>query len=202
MKKTALPPDLQAAWENIEQYARDYGMRIELWLDGPRGGTGASPNIIKGQMGMHIEYAIPLIHNRLVGDGLRNYVKFFVSGGIRTYEDVIKAVALGADGIIWGTAPLVAIGCDRNRNCHDGCSRGIATTNLIMQNLRNVELNAQQMINAFLIMQMQVMRSLAALGFNDIRQLRGRFDKVQWLGLKERVDFRIRQRREYMRNTD
>lgn len=166
--------------------------KLEIWLDGPRGGTGASPNIIKGQMGMHIEYAIPLIHNRLMADGLRNYVSFMVSGGIRTYEDVIKSVALGADGVIWGTAPLVAIGCDRNRNCHDGCSRGIATSNLIMQNLRDVTLNSLQMMNAFRLMQMQVIRSLAGLGFSDIRQLRGRHDKIQWIGLKERVDFRRR----------
>ena len=181
----------------LVEYAEKYGMKLEIWLDGPRGGTGASPNIIKGQMGMHIEYAIPLIHNRLVTDGLRNHVKFFVSGGVRTYEDVIKSVALGSDGVIWGTAPMVAIGCDRNRNCHDGCSRGIATSNLIMQNLRDVETNARQIVNAFLIMQMQVIRALAGLGIRDIRHLRGRFDKLQWLGLKERVDFRIRQRREY-----
>lgn len=180
-----------------KEAANRYGMTIEMWLDGPRGGTGASPNIIKGQMGMHIEYAVPLIHQRLVQDGLRNHLKFFVSGGIRTYEDVIKTVALGADGVIWGTAPLVAIGCDRNRNCHDGCSRGIATSNLIMQNLRNVEINSRQMINTFLIMQMQVIRALAGLGLKDIRELRGRFDKLQWIGLKERVDFRMRQRGEY-----
>ncbi|RMG67590.1 MAG: FAD-binding protein, partial [Calditrichaeota bacterium] len=180
----------------LADYARRYGMQIEIWLDGPRGGTGASPNIIKGQMGMHIEYAIPLIHDRLVQDGLRNYVKFMVSGGIRTYEDVIKAIALGADGVIWGTAPMVAIGCDRNRNCHDGCSRGIATTNLIMQRLRDVEENSQQIVNAFSLMQMQVIRALAGLGLRDIRELRGRYDKIQWIGLKERVDFRLRQRQE------
>jgi len=183
----------------MKAYARDYGMKLEVWLDGPRGGTGASPNIIKGQMGMHIEYAIPLIHHRLVRDGLRNHVKFMVSGGIRTYEDVIKAVALGADGVIWGTAPMVAIGCDRNRNCHDGCSRGIATSNLIMQKLRDVERNTQQIINAFTMMQMQVIRALAAMGLNDIRQLRGRFDKVYWIGLKERVDHRFRINREIER---
>ncbi len=187
--------------ETLSQYARKHGMKVELWLDGPRGGTGASPNIIKGQMGMHIEYAIPLIHDRLVSDGLRNYVKFFVSGGIRTYEDVIKAVALGADGVIWGTTPLVAIGCDRNRNCHDGCSRGIATSNLIMQKLRDVDLNASQMINVFIIMQMQIIRSLAALGFRDIRELRGRFDKIRWIGLKERVEFRVRQLQEYLQQS-
>ncbi len=188
--------------DELAEYARKYGMKIEVWLDGPRGGTGASPNIIKGQMGMHIEYAIPLIHDRLVRDGLRNHVKFIVSGGIRTYEDVIKAIALGADGVIWGTAPLVAIGCDRNRNCHDGCSRGIATSNLIMQNLRNVDLNSRQMINAFLMMQMQIIRALAGLGLKDIRELRGRYDKIQWIGLKERVDFRIRQRQEHSANRE
>jgi len=182
--------------EEMKTYARKFGMKLEIWLDGPRGGTGASPNIIKGQMGMHIEYAIPLIHYRLVRDNLRNHVKFMVSGGIRTYEDVIKAVALGADGVIWGTAPMVAIGCDRNRNCHDGCSRGIATSNLTMQKLRDVEKNTQQIINAFTMMQMQVIRALAALGLKDIRELRGRFDKIHWIGLKERVDHRFRLNKE------
>ena len=185
--------------EEREAYARKYGMKIEIWLDGPRGGTGASPNIIKGQMGMHIEYAVPLIHNRLVSDGLRNHVNFMVSGGIRTYEDVIKSVALGADGVIWGTACLVSVGCDRNRNCHDGCSRGIATSNLTMQRLRDVENNTRQMINAFLMMQMQVIRALAALSMRDIRELRGRFDKIHWIGLKERVDHRHRIDREVQR---
>ncbi|MBD3289015.1 hypothetical protein GF337_09445, partial [candidate division KSB1 bacterium] len=186
----------------IAEYAKKYGMKIEIWLDGPRGGTGASPNIIKGQMGMHIEYAIPLIHYRLVQDGLRNHVKFMVSGGIRTYEDVIKAVALGADGVIWGTAPMVAIGCDRNRNCHDGCSRGIATSNLVMQKLRDVESNTRQIINAFTMLQMQVIRALAALGFRDLRELRGRYDKIHWIGLKERVDHRYRIRQEVIREIE
>ncbi|RKZ11683.1 hypothetical protein DRQ50_13190, partial [bacterium] len=145
------------------------------------------------------EYAVPLIHERLVQDGLRNYVSFMVAGGVRTYEDVVKMVALGADGVIWGTAPLVAIGCDRNRNCHDGCSRGIATSNLIMQNLRNVEINSRQIINAFLLMQMQLIRALAGLGFKDIRELRGRHDSIQWIGLKERVDYRLRQKEEHGR---
>ncbi|UCE08511.1 MAG: alpha-hydroxy-acid oxidizing protein, partial [bacterium] len=188
--------------EEMAAYARKYGMKIEMWLDGPRGGTGASPNIIKGQMGMHLEYAIPLIHNRLVQDGLRNYVKFMVSGGIRTYEDVVKSVALGADGVIWGTAPMVAIGCDRNRNCHDGCSRGIATSNLCMQKLRDVEVNTQQIINAFTMIQMQVIRALSALGFSDIRELRGRFDKIHWIGLKERVDHRFRIRNEVIKEIE
>lgn len=182
--------------KEINAYRKKYGMKIEMWLDGPRGGTGASPNIIKGQMGMHIEYAVPLIHNRLVKDNLRNHLKFIVAGGIRTYEDVIKSVALGADGVIWGTACLVSVGCDRNRNCHDGCSRGIATSNLDLQKLRNVENNTQQMINAFLMMQMQVIRALSALGFKDIRELRGRFDKLHWVGLKERVDHRFRMDKE------
>ena len=186
----------------VAAYAKKFGMKIEIWLDGPRGGTGASPNIIKGQMGMHIEYAVPLIHHRLVRDGLRNHVSFFVSGGIRTYEDVIKAVALGADGVIWGTAPLVAIGCDRNRNCQDGCSRGIATSNLVMQKLRDVELNALQMVNTFVILQMQVMRALAALGCKDIRELRGRHDKLHWIGLKERVDHRERLQHEITKEVE
>jgi len=69
-------------------------MTIEVWLDGPRGGTGAAPNIIKGQMGMHMEYAIPICHEKLMDSGLRDYVVFMGSGGIRTWGDIIKGISL------------------------------------------------------------------------------------------------------------
>jgi hypothetical protein len=52
------------------------------------------------------------------------------------------------------------------------------------------------------MIQMQVMRALAALGFSDIRQLRGRFDKIHWLGLKERVDHRYRIRKEVIKEIE
>ena len=162
-------------------------MTIEVWLDGPRGGTGAAPNIIKGQMGMHMEYAIPICHEKLMDSELREHVVFLGSGGIRTWGDIIKGVALGLDGVVLGTGDLVAIGCVRDRNCESGCRSGISTVNPKMQLLRDVELNTRQIINFRAALQAQVVRAIAALGMKDIRQLRGRYQYIEWQSMEERV---------------
>jgi len=194
--KVSPSPDIEYIFSGLARIAKDNGMAIEIWLDGPRGGTGAAPDIIKGQMGMHMEYAIPICHEKLMDDGLRDYVVFMGSGGFRTWGDVIKGVALGLDGVILGTADLVAIGCVRDRNCESGCRSGISTIEPKMQLLRHVEINTQQIINFRAILQAQTVRALAGLGMKDIRELRGRYDLIEWSLLEERVKERRRRRTE------
>ena len=185
--KVSPSPDIEFIVSGLARIAKDNQMTIEVWLDGPRGGTGAAPNIIKGQMGMHMEYAIPICHEKLMDSGLRDYVVFMGSGGIRTWGDIIKGVSLGLDGVILGTGDLVAIGCVRDRNCESGCRSGISTINPKMQLLRDVELNTRQIINFRAALQAQVTRAIAALGMKDIRQLRGRYEYLEWQSLEERV---------------
>ena len=49
-------------------------------------------------------------------------------GGLRTGRDVVIAALLGAETYGFGTAALVAIGCDMARQCHlNTCPTGIAT---------------------------------------------------------------------------
>ena len=194
--KVSPSPDIEFIVSGLARIAKDNQMVIEVWLDGPRGGTGAAPDIIKGQMGMHMEYAIPICHEKLMDDGLRDHVVFMGSGGFRTWGDVIKGVALGLDGVILGTADLVAIGCVRDRNCESGCRSGISTIEPKMQLLRNVELNTQQVINFRAALQVQIMRALAALKMKDIRELRGRYECIEWPLLEERVKERRRRRAE------
>jgi glutamate synthase domain-containing protein 2/FAD/FMN-containing dehydrogenase/glutamate synthase domain-containing protein 3/ferredoxin len=188
--KVSPSPDIEFIVSGLARIAKDNEMTIEVWLDGPRGGTGAAPNIIKGQMGMHMEYAIPICHEKLMDSGLRDYVVFLGSGGIRTWGDIVKGISLGLDGVVLGTADLVAIGCVRDRNCESGCRSGISTVNPKMQLLRDVELNTRQIINFRAALQAQVARAIAGLGMKDIRQLRGRYGYVQWLSLDERVQSR------------
>ncbi len=194
--KVSPSPDIEFIVSGLARIAKDNRMLIEVWLDGPRGGTGAAPDIIKGQMGMHMEYAIPICHEKLMDDGLRDYVVFMGSGGFRTWGDVIKGIALGLDGVVLGTADLVAIGCVRDRNCESGCRSGISTIEPKMQLLRDVEINTQQIINFRSILQAQTIRALAALGMKDIRELRGHYDCIQWPLLEERVRERRRRRAE------
>jgi glutamate synthase domain-containing protein 2/FAD/FMN-containing dehydrogenase/glutamate synthase domain-containing protein 3/ferredoxin/glutamate synthase domain-containing protein 1 len=194
--KVSPSPDIEFIVSGLARIAKNNRMAIEVWLDGPRGGTGAAPDIIKGQMGMHMEYAIPICHEKLMDDGLRDYVVFMGSGGFRTWGDVIKGIALGLDGVVLGTADLVAIGCVRDRNCESGCRSGISTIEPKMQLLRNVGLNAQQIINFRAILQAQTARALAALGMKDIRELRGRYECIEWPLLEERVKERRRRRAE------
>ncbi|MCX5837056.1 MAG: glutamate synthase-related protein, partial [Deltaproteobacteria bacterium] len=192
--KVSPSPDIEFIVSGLARIAKDNQMVIEVWLDGPRGGTGAAPDIIKGQMGMHMEYAIPICHEKLMDDGLRDSVVFIGSGGFRTWGDIVKGIAMGLDGVVLGTADLVAIGCVRDRNCESGCRSGISTIEPRMQLLRDVEINARQIINFRAILQAQMIKALAALGLKDIRELRGCYDRMAWPLLEERVQRRRRSR--------
>ncbi len=101
-----------------------------IHFDGSYGGTGAAPDIAKKNIAMPIEYAIPKVHRFLVAEGVREEMCFMASGGIRNAMDVAKAIALGADGAVIGTADLIALECVRCSNCESGrgCARSIATT--------------------------------------------------------------------------
>jgi glutamate synthase domain-containing protein 2 len=94
-------------------------------LDGSYGGTGAAPDIAKKNIAMPIEYAISNVHQFLVNEGVRDEVTLMVSGGIRNPWDIAKAIAMGADGRVMGTAELVALRCIRCRCAKRKCPRAL-----------------------------------------------------------------------------
>jgi glutamate synthase domain-containing protein 2 len=103
------------------------------------------------------------------------------SGGIRTAFDVAKAIALGADGAIIGTAELVALGCKRCENCErgKGCPAGIATTDPALKYFINVDWGSQRIINLYSSWKAQWNYILRKLGLESIRELRPR-DEVKF----------------------
>jgi glutamate synthase domain-containing protein 2 len=154
-----------------------------LHVDGGYGGTGAAPEIAKKNIAMPLEYAIPKVHRFLVAEGLRDEITLMASGGIRTAYDLAKAIALGADGGVIGTAELAAIGCTRLGSCEQGlgCPFGITTTDPERSKLIEVEKAWQEILNLYESWRKQLAGILAALGMRSIDELRGRTDALAYL---------------------
>ncbi len=154
-----------------------------IHLDGGYGGTGAAPDIAKKNIAMPIEYAISKVHNFLVDEGARDQVTLMASGGIRNPYDVAKAIALGADGVVIGTAELVALGCVRCARCSTGrgCPRRIATTDKMLAPKIDLEWGAQRIINMYNAWRNELVTILQRLGLRSVSELRGRSDLLMHL---------------------
>src|SRR5439155_21314473 len=99
-----------------------------IHIAGHSGGTGASPLSSIKHVGAPWELGLAEAHQVLLRNGLRERVALRTDGGLRRGRDVVVAALLGAEEFGFGTALLVALGCDMARQCHlDTCPTGIAT---------------------------------------------------------------------------
>ena len=97
-------------------------------IAGHNGGTGASPLSSIKYAGNPWELGLAEAQQVLIRNGLRGRVRLRCDGGLRTARDIVIAALLGADEYAFGTAVLVALGCDMARQCHlNTCPTGIAT---------------------------------------------------------------------------
>src|SRR5881296_3674381 len=150
-------------------------------VSGHNGGTGASPLSSIKHAGSPWELGLAETQAILIENGLRHRIEVRVDGGLRTGRDVVIAALLGAEAYGFGTAALVAIGCDMARQCHlNSCPTGIAT--------QRPELRAkftgtpEQVVTYFTWIAEDVRRLLAELGCRTMDDAIGRVE------LLERVD--------------
>lgn len=153
-----------------------------IHIDGGYGGTGAAPEIAKKNIAMPIEYAIGKVHSYLKEEGVRDQITLIASGGIRTAYDVAKAIALGADGCVIGTAETVAVGCTHCGNCESGrgCQVGITTTDPELSLLIDPEWGARRLVNLYSSWILQWKELLKGFGLKSIRELTGRKDLLRY----------------------
>ena len=149
-----------------------------IHIDGGYGGTGAAPEIAKKNIAMPVEYAIPKVHDYLVSEGVRDDIVLIASGGIRTADDIAKAIALGADGCVVATAEAVAVGCTHCGNCERGrgCQVGITTTDPELSRLIEPEWGEERIVNLYTAWTKRLRSILAGFGLKSVRDLRGRKD--------------------------
>ena len=97
-------------------------------VDGSEGGTGAAPGEYEDHMGTPLTEGLMMLHNALVGCGLRDRVRIGCSGKIATGSDIVKRLAMGADYTNAARAMMMAVGCLQSQRCHTNqCPVGVAT---------------------------------------------------------------------------
>jgi glutamate synthase (ferredoxin) len=146
-----------------------------ILISGHDGGTGASPlNSIK-HAGSPWELGLAEAQQVLRMNGLRGRVRLRTDGGLKTGRDVVVAAMLGADEFGFGTAALVALGCDMARQCHlDTCPTGIATQREDLR--KRFTGKPEQMVLFLSFIAEEVREILAELGFRRLDDIIGRPD--------------------------
>ncbi|MDQ7727849.1 FMN-binding glutamate synthase family protein [Halomonas sp. SpR8] len=116
-------------WFAIVKAMLETGERPDfIVVDGGEGGTGAAPLELINRMGVPLTEAVMLVHNTLVGAGLREEIRIGAAGKIMSGFHIARTLALGADWCNSARGFMFSLGCIQALNCHsDKCPSGVAT---------------------------------------------------------------------------
>ena len=116
-------------WFALAKAMRDTGILPDfIVVDGAEGGTGAAPLEFTDHVGAPLQEGLLLVHNTLVGLGLRQHIRLGAAGRIVSAFDMARVMALGADFCNAARGFMFALGCIQAQSCHTGdCPTGVTT---------------------------------------------------------------------------
>jgi len=160
-------------WFGIAKAMHETGLIPDfIVVDGGEGGTGAAPLEFTDHVGAPLREALMLVHNTLVGLGLRERVKLGASGKIVTAFDIARTLALGADYCNSARGFMFALGCIQAQSCHTGrCPTGVTTQDALRQRALVVP-DKSERVHQFHLNTLKALRELiAAAGLEHPREL-------------------------------
>ena len=118
-------------WFAIAKAMQETGLLPDyIVVDGAEGGTGAAPAEFIDHVGLPMREGLLLVHNTLVGLGLREDIRIAAAGQVVSAFDMAHTLALGADWCNAARGFMFALGCIQAQSCHtDRCPTGVATQN-------------------------------------------------------------------------
>ncbi len=162
-------------WE--ERIAPDF-----IIVDGSEGGTGAAPLEYSDHVGTPLTEGLMLVHNALVGSGLRHMIKIGAAGKIASGSDIVKRLIQGADFTMSARAMMMATGCIQAQKCHTNrCPVGVATQDPRLMRSLDVEDKSKRVHNYHRLTVREAVQIMASMGLDHPSQLTPRM-------LRRRVD--------------
>jgi len=114
-------------------------------IDGAEGGTGAAPLEFTDHVGAPLQEGLLLVHNTLVGLGLRDRIKIGCAGKVISAFDIARMMALGANWCNSARGFMFALGCLQAQTCHTGnCPTGVTTQDPLRQQALVVPTKAER----------------------------------------------------------
>ena len=137
-------------------------------VDGGEGGTGAAPMEYEDNVGTPLTEGLMIVHNALVGTGLRDRIRIGASGKIATGTDVVKRLAIGADYTNAARAMMMAVGCIQSQRCHTNtCPVGVATQDPKRARALDVPDKTERVRRYQAAVIKEAMRVMASMGVGD-----------------------------------
>ncbi|OYN74864.1 FMN-binding glutamate synthase family protein [Mycolicibacterium sphagni] len=141
-------------------------------VDGAEGGTGAAPQEFEDHVGMPLTEGLMLVHNALVGTGLRTHIRVGASGKVASGVDIVSRICQGADFTMSARAMMFAVGCIQAMKCNTNkCPTGVATQDQGRARTLYVPDKTERVVNfqrATVASAAQIVASMGLNGFDEL----------------------------------